>query len=149
MIGPSGGRSARTCQCCEGRDLSQHLGSGCQTDPQAETSKVSQYIQSYGAAIVDPAGLQTKLSGGISWVNVARIGPLLGSCSKLLGGISLPVFPESSYVACICLANLKLIPQAEAPGQLNGPFSLEDWRCMLASHLCDALDMVFFPELSF
>lgn len=43
------------------------------------------------------------------------------SCSKAKGGgkdcVSLPMFPESSFVASGCVANLKPLPQVETPGQ--------------------------------
>lgn len=49
------------------------IDSGCQPDPQAAASKVSKYIHSCGAAVVDPADLQTERSGGVPWVTGARI----------------------------------------------------------------------------
>ena len=42
-------------------------------------------------------------------------------------GISPPTFPESTLEASRCVANMKHTPQAEAPGQIHGPFAQEDW----------------------
>ena len=55
-----------------------------------------------------------------------RISSFLGGTREVKkgqeGGVSLPVFPESTFVACIYVANLKSLPQSEALGQINRPF---------------------------
>lgn len=49
--------------------------------------------------------------------------------------ISLPAFPEDTSVAHRCVANLRPVPQVEASGQLNGPFSPADRLCVTVSRV--------------
>lgn len=68
------------------------------------------------------------------------------SRGKAKGGgtsdVSLPAFPEGTSVARV--ANLRPVPQVEASGQLNGPFSHADRLCY--SLLCGVLGVVSCPE---
>lgn len=42
-------------------------------------------------------------------------------------GIPQPMFPESTFIASKCVVILKYVPQAEALGQVNMPFSQKVW----------------------
>lgn len=64
-------------------------------------------------------------------------GEAKGRCKS---DVSLPAFPEGTSVALRCVANLRPVPQAEASGQLNGPFSHADGLCF--SLLCGVLGVV-------
>lgn len=48
--------------------------------------------------------------------------------SKKAGLISLPVVPESTSIISQYVTNMKPVPQVEAPGQVDGPFSQADLR---------------------
>ena len=63
--------------------------------------------------------------------------------------ISLHRFPENTSVASTCVVHLKPIPQGEALGQVNQPFSQEDWESVSVCCLRRAMGMAACPELSF
>ena len=97
-------------------------------------------------------------SGGVLWVTASRIGtseecassfweaPVSRGEAKGRGksDVSLPAFQEDTSVAHRCVANLRPVPQIEASGQLNGPFSHADRLCY--SLLCGILGVVSCPE---
>lgn len=58
------------------------------------------------------------------------------------------MFPGSTSRACRCMPNLKPISQPEVSGQLNRPFSWEDWESISICCLCSALGVVVCQELS-
>ena len=60
-----------------------------------------------------------------------------GRCKS---AVSLPAFPEGTSAALRSVANLRPIPQVEASGELNGPFSHADGLCF--SLLCGVLGVV-------
>lgn len=64
-------------------------------------------------------------------------------------GVSLPIFPKSASVGSRCVAKLKSVPQVEAPGKINVPFSQADWKCVSVCRLCNILGVIDCPELYF
>lgn len=63
------------------------------------------------------------------------------SCCEAEGvskGVPWPIFPDSSSLAPICVANLKSALHAKAPGQVNRPFPRKAWE-YASICLCSAL----------
>lgn len=52
--------------------------------------------------------------------------------------VSLLTFPGSAFVTCRCVGNMKPVLQAEAPGQVDRPFSQVEC-CLLHSAVCAVL----------
>lgn len=73
------------------------------------------------------------------------------SCSEatqvLKDSISQPIFPVSIFVTFWCVIKLKTA-QAEAPNQVDMPFTQEDSEYVLVHCLCIALGVVACQELS-
>lgn len=66
-------------------------------------------------------------------------GTFSGKCPQAVGkakgmykdGVSLLKFLGSASLVSRYVGNLNPVPQVQAPGQLNRPFSQEDWDCVL------------------
>lgn len=74
-------------------------------------------------------------------------------CGEAKGGLKdgalCPLFPERTSVGSTCVANLKPVPQVEAPGQADGPFPQADQGCVSVCSLGSVFGVVAFPERSF
>ena len=51
-------------------------------------------------------------------------------------------FPENVFVASRCVVNLKPVPQAEAPGQVNRLFYMRRMGCVSVCSMCYVLGEV-------
>lgn len=152
------------------QDLSVFQWEGSQSAPSFRVTR-SQFLRqqlfkylnalpSCGTSIVNPTNHQIRTYGCFSWVIVIKIRvsvewiPAGGTRELWWGqrsvkGWCLPMFYERVSVASGCVVNLRSVPQAEAPGQVNRPFSQKDWGCVSVCCVCCALGAVACQELSF